>query len=117
MDATAHALPDNQTLIADQKLRIEKLTRDLYGPCAKQAVWLIDQMELQFEELSAAMRAAGPLPVAVPLDVTHYINLTGAYLWGVDRHAAPAGFRPLRTPSKGRLMPPCWPTMPREAFS
>lgn len=44
---------EDQALIAYQKLRIEKLTRELYGPRAERSARLIDQMELAFEELAA----------------------------------------------------------------
>lgn len=45
---------EDAALIAHQKLRIEKLSRELYGPRAERAARLIDQMELAFEELAAA---------------------------------------------------------------
>jgi transposase len=44
---------DDQTVIAHQKLQIEKLNRALYGPRAERTARLIDQMELVFEELAA----------------------------------------------------------------
>src|SRR3977135_3735172 len=45
---------DDQALIAHQQLRIEKLTRQLYGPRAERTARLHDQIELQFEELESA---------------------------------------------------------------
>src|SRR5579863_3417503 len=44
---------DDQALIAHQQLRIEKLTRQIYGPRSERASRLLDQIELQFEELEA----------------------------------------------------------------
>src|SRR6195256_1755987 len=41
----------DQALIAHQQLRIEKLTRQLYGPRSERTSRLLDQIELQFEEL------------------------------------------------------------------
>src|SRR5476651_2432179 len=45
---------DDQALIAHQRLRIEKLTRELYGPRSERTSRLLDQIELQFEELESA---------------------------------------------------------------
>src|SRR3954452_8591419 len=45
---------DDEALIAHQRLQIEKLTRQLYGPRSERAVRLLDQMELAFEELESA---------------------------------------------------------------
>src|SRR3954449_5541801 len=45
---------DDQALIAHQRLQIEKLTRQLYGPRSERTVRLLDQMELAFEELESA---------------------------------------------------------------
>jgi len=45
---------DDQALIAHQQLRIEKLTRQLYGPRSERASRLLDQIELQFEELESS---------------------------------------------------------------
>jgi transposase len=45
---------DDQALIAHQQLRIEKLTRQIYGPRSERASRLLDQTELQFEELESA---------------------------------------------------------------
>src|SRR3954447_372243 len=44
---------DDQALIAHQQLRIEKLTRELYGPRSERRSRLLDQIELQFEELES----------------------------------------------------------------
>src|SRR3977135_217560 len=45
---------DDQALIAHQQLRIEKLTRQLYGPRSERTSRLLDQIELQCEELESA---------------------------------------------------------------
>ena len=45
---------DDQALIAHQQLRIELLTRQLYGPRSERTARLIDQLELQLEELEAS---------------------------------------------------------------
>src|ERR1700730_6481420 len=44
---------DDQALIAHQQLRIEKLTRQLYGPRSERTSRILDQNELQFEELES----------------------------------------------------------------
>src|SRR6202790_3012439 len=45
---------DDQALIAHQQLRIEKLTRQLYGPRSERTSRILDQAELQFEELASS---------------------------------------------------------------
>jgi transposase len=45
---------DDAALIAHQRLQIEKLTRQLYGPRSERGVRLLDQMELAFEELESS---------------------------------------------------------------
>ena len=45
---------DDEALIAHQRLQIEKLTRQLYGPRSERTVRLLDQMELAFEELESS---------------------------------------------------------------
>src|ERR1700682_469299 len=45
---------DDQALIAHQQLRIEKLTRELYGPRSERTSRILDQAELQFEELESS---------------------------------------------------------------
>src|SRR5580700_6383780 len=45
---------DDQALIAHQQLRIEKLTRQLYGPRSERTSRILDQIELQFEELESS---------------------------------------------------------------
>src|SRR6266581_3163860 len=45
---------DDQALIAHQQLRIEKLTRQLYGPRSERTARILDQIELQFEELESS---------------------------------------------------------------
>src|SRR3979490_416743 len=46
---------DDKALIAHQQLRIEKLTRQLYGPRSKRTSRILDQIELQFEELESSV--------------------------------------------------------------
>src|SRR3954453_9540137 len=45
---------DDAAVIAHQRLQIEKLTRQLYGPRSERMVRLLDQMELAFEELESS---------------------------------------------------------------
>ena len=45
---------DDAALIAEQKLVIEKLKRELYGPSSERTARILDQMELKFEELESA---------------------------------------------------------------
>ena len=45
---------ENQALIVHQQLQIAKLRRELYGPRAERSARLIEQLALQFEELSAS---------------------------------------------------------------
>src|SRR3984893_5805817 len=45
---------DDQALIAHQKLQIEKLRRELYGPRSERTSRLLDQMELKLEELESS---------------------------------------------------------------
>jgi hypothetical protein len=45
---------DDAAMIAQQRLQIEKLTRQLYGPRSERTIRLIDQMELAFEELESS---------------------------------------------------------------
>jgi transposase len=45
---------EDQALIAHQQLQIAKLERELYGPRAERSTRLVEQMALQFEELSAS---------------------------------------------------------------
>jgi len=44
---------DDAALIAEQKLVIEKLKRQLYGPSSERTARILDQMELKFEELES----------------------------------------------------------------
>src|ERR1700720_3278145 len=46
-------ISDDQALIGHQKVRIEKLTRQLYGPRSERTSRLLNQIELQFEELES----------------------------------------------------------------
>src|SRR5919202_6442825 len=45
---------EDEALIAHQRLQIEKLTRQLYGPRSERTVRLLDQIELAFEELESS---------------------------------------------------------------
>jgi transposase len=45
---------DDAALIAHQRLQIEKLKRQLYGPRSECSVRLIEQMELAFEEIESS---------------------------------------------------------------
>src|SRR6187455_1622407 len=45
---------DDAAVIAHQRLQIQKLTRQLYGPRSERTVRLLDQMELAFEELESS---------------------------------------------------------------
>src|SRR6478736_5020119 len=45
---------DDAAVIAHQRLQIEKLRRQLYGPRSERTVRLLDQMELAFEELESS---------------------------------------------------------------
>src|SRR5215210_2791941 len=45
---------DDDTLIAHQRLQIEKLTRQLYGQHSERTARLLDQMELTLEELESS---------------------------------------------------------------
>src|SRR4029079_5548860 len=45
---------EDAALLAHQRLQIEKLTRQLYGPRSERSVRLLDQMELAFEELESS---------------------------------------------------------------
>jgi len=45
---------DDQALIAHQRLQIEKLTRQIYGPRSEHTVRRLDQIELAFEELESS---------------------------------------------------------------
>lgn len=44
---------DTEALITAQKLEIEKLKREIYGPRSERARRLIDQLNLELEELEA----------------------------------------------------------------
>jgi transposase len=46
---------EDQALILHQKILIEKLKRDLYGPRSERTQRLLDQLELQLEEAEAAI--------------------------------------------------------------
>src|SRR5665647_3434626 len=48
---------DDQALIAHQQLRIEELTRQLYGPRSERTSRILDQIELRFEEMESSATA------------------------------------------------------------
>ena len=45
---------EDEALIAHQRLQIEKLKRQLYGPRSERTARLLDQMELAFEEIASS---------------------------------------------------------------
>src|SRR3954453_13938749 len=47
-------MSDDAAVIGHQRLQIEKLRRQLYGPRSERTVRLLDQMELAFEELESS---------------------------------------------------------------
>src|SRR3954464_4965671 len=51
-------MSDDAAVIAHQRLQIEKLRRQLYGPRSERTVRLLDQMELAFEELESSASEA-----------------------------------------------------------
>src|ERR1700756_3122584 len=66
---------DDQALIAHQQLRIEKLTRELYGPRSERTSRILDQIELQLEELESAAtedEIAAEIAVARTMTVTAF---------------------------------------------
>src|ERR1700756_5099086 len=66
---------DDQALIAHQQLRIEKLTRQLYGPRSERTSRILDQIELQLEELESAAtedEIAAEIAVARTMTVTAF---------------------------------------------
>jgi hypothetical protein len=68
---------DDQALIAHQQLRIEKLTRQLYGPRSERTSRLLDQTELQFEELESSAtedEIAAEMAVAKTTTVAAFIR-------------------------------------------
>src|SRR5579863_10438138 len=68
---------DDQALIAHQQLRIEKLTRQIYGPHSERASRLLDQIELQFEELESSAtedEIAAEMAVAKTTNVAAFIR-------------------------------------------
>jgi transposase len=67
---------DDRAVIAHQKLQIEKLTRELYGPRAERAKRLIDQMELAFEELEASATEDELAAEAAAAKTTHVAAFT-----------------------------------------
>lgn len=68
---------DDLAVIARQKLRIEKLERQLHGPKAERRARLIDQMEFQMEELEIAVTGdelAAELAMAATVNVAGFIR-------------------------------------------
>lgn len=65
---------EDLAVIARQKLRIEKLERQLYGPKAERRARLIDQMEFQLEELEMA---ATEDELAAEMAVAATVNVAG----------------------------------------
>ncbi|MDK4724269.1 IS66 family transposase [Rhizobium sp. CNPSo 3968] len=65
---------EDLAVIARQKLRIEKLERQLYGPKAERRARLIDQMEFQLAELEMA---ATEDELAAEMAVAATVNVTG----------------------------------------
>src|SRR5450432_3828757 len=60
-------ISDDQALITHQQLRIEKLTRQLYGPRSERMSRLLDQIELRLEESESTVtedETAAEKPVA-----------------------------------------------------
>lgn len=45
---------EDEALIAHQRLQIEKLKRQIYGPRSERTARLLDQMELAFEEIASS---------------------------------------------------------------
>jgi transposase len=69
---------DDQVLIAHQQLRIEKLTRELYGPRSERTSRILDQIELQFEELESSAtedESAAEMAVAKTTTVAAFSGL------------------------------------------
>jgi hypothetical protein len=59
---------DDQALIAHQQLQIKKLTRESYGPRSERTSRLLDQIELQFEELTRlCLRPTRRVAVVAPI--------------------------------------------------
>ena len=65
---------EDLAVIARQKLRIEKLERQLYGPKAERRARLIDQMEFQLAELEMA---ATEDELAAEMAVAATVNVAG----------------------------------------
>ncbi len=65
---------DDQALIAQQQLRIEKLTRQLYGPRSERSSRILDQIELRFEELESS---ATEDEIAAEMAVAKTTTVTG----------------------------------------
>src|ERR1051325_2736723 len=66
---------DDAAAIAHQRLQIENLTRELYGPRSERTVRLLDQMELAFEELESSAsedEIAAERPVAQTTNVVAF---------------------------------------------
>src|SRR3954452_10146478 len=72
---------DDAALIAHQRLQIEKLTRQLYGPRSERTVRLLDQMKLAFEELESS---ASEDEIAAEQAVTKTTNVVAFILVQAD---------------------------------
>jgi hypothetical protein len=72
---------DDQALIAHQQLRIEKLTRQLYGPRSERASRILDQIELQLEVLESSVTED---EIAAEMSLV----LCGAQLRGIQKPRA-----------------------------
>lgn len=81
---------DDLAVIARQKLRIEKLERQLYGPKAERRARLIDQMEFQLAELEMA---ATEDELAAELAVAATVNVAGFTRSRPAKKAFPSIFR------------------------
>jgi transposase len=77
---------EDVALIAHQKLRIAKLERQLYGPSSERSERLIDQLALQFEELSAA---ATEDELAAEIAVARTTNVAGFTRKRAERNTFP----------------------------
>src|SRR3954449_6807487 len=67
---------DDEALIAHQRLQIEKLTRQLYGPRSERTVRLLEQMELAFEELESSAREDAIVAERAVAKTTNVVSFT-----------------------------------------
>ena len=85
---------EDAALIAHQRLQIEKLTRQLYGPRSERSVRLLDQMELAFEELESSAsedEIAAEQAVAKTTNVVSFMRKRPARQesWAAHTHQTP----------------------------